>query len=202
MAQAEWNRRFIYDPDYALNDQIRGGSKGEVAAKIINTSSGICNISATGFALLLRAIGIPSRVCAGYWKQSEDYGGRHMWVEYWSGDTWVPHEDQVGILGAIDEKGALAEVLQGLKHRVSQATEQRDELQNLAEELLIAQEKAESEHAAETFRLNAELGTLGGQIADTKEALRSARKKLQESPWLTTRAKVQQLLKEVLDEKD
>lgn len=97
LAMRKWSEMFRYAKDDAVGDQISGNSRGEIAAKILNTSCGICNLSASGFALLLRTIDIPSRVCTGYWKQSEDHGGRHMWVEFWNGRRWVPIESEIGI---------------------------------------------------------------------------------------------------------
>jgi len=85
----EWRGKFVYSTRYGLDEQNTGASREEVAAKIVNTSKGICNISATGFAILLRAVGIPSRVCGGYWNQGNGHGGSHMWLEYWDNGQWV-----------------------------------------------------------------------------------------------------------------
>ena len=79
-----------------MDDESVGKSREEVAAKIVNTSRGICNIGATGLALLLRAVGIPSRVIPGYLKQGEEQGGSHMWVEYWNNKRWIPLEAEMG----------------------------------------------------------------------------------------------------------
>jgi transglutaminase-like putative cysteine protease len=92
----QWRGKFVYSDRYGLDDQGQGPSKEVVAAKIVNTSKGICNTSASGFAILLRAIGIPSRVCGGYWEQGNGHGGQHLWVEYWDNHQWVQIESQIG----------------------------------------------------------------------------------------------------------
>ena len=97
LAMRKWTEMFKYLKDDSVHDQISGHSREVVATKILNTSRGICNVSATGFALLLRALGMPSRVCVGYWKQGGGYGGDHMWVEFWDNKRWVQIESEVGI---------------------------------------------------------------------------------------------------------
>lgn len=92
LVTAEWQRRFHYNDDQALDNQITGDSPAMIAANILNTSRGICNISATGFALVLRTIGIPSRVCSGTYN-----GVGHLWVAYWSGTQWTTIESLTGI---------------------------------------------------------------------------------------------------------
>jgi len=96
LAQRAWAEKFTYSDDDGLDDQSIGKSREEVAAKVVNTSRGICNIGATGLALLLRAVGVPSRVISGYLKQGEDEGGSHMWVEYWNNKRWIPLEAEMG----------------------------------------------------------------------------------------------------------
>lgn len=137
LAQEMWNGNFVYDNDYGLNDQVKGENKEEIAAKILNTSRGICNLSATGFAILLRSLGVPSRVCSGYWKQSSDHGGRHMWVEYWNGNRWIPHETEIGIHDVIEEGGeSINEVLKRLRERVWKLSGRVAAAQEGAENLL------------------------------------------------------------------
>lgn len=94
----KWDKTFRYSRAYSKNAQIRGANLEEIAAKILNTSSGICNICATGFALLLRSVGIPSRVVGGYWKQDEHHGGSHAWVEYFDEGTWKTVDPGLGVL--------------------------------------------------------------------------------------------------------
>jgi len=97
LASEMWEKNFKYSDDDALDDQRFGNSREEIAAKMLNTCRGICNISATGFAILLRAIGIPTRIAAGYWNQGDGHGGSHMWVELYNGKRWISIESLMGV---------------------------------------------------------------------------------------------------------
>lgn len=116
LLQQKWNETFQYSDDPALGDQEKGDSREEIAARLLNTAKGICNLSATGFALLLRAIGIPSRVCTGHWVQNEKHGGSHMWVEYWNNARWVALESQIGVksLPSVKDKMQWARIIEEL----------------------------------------------------------------------------------------
>lgn len=93
-----WNDKFTYTRYPGINDLIEGASMEEVVAKILNLKRGICNVSATGFAAMLRLIGIPSRVCSGFMVERPGHGGTHMWVEYWDNNyRWTPAEPNLGI---------------------------------------------------------------------------------------------------------
>lgn len=95
-AQSLWTAHFVYSANPDLNKAFEGESLGEISTNIVNTCRGICNVSATGFAMLLRAINIPSRVVYGHVIQPSG-GGPHMWTEYWNGSRWLPIESQIGI---------------------------------------------------------------------------------------------------------
>lgn len=97
LAQEKWAQVFHYSDDPGLDDQMKGDSAQICASKILNTARGICNVSASGFALLLRTLGIPSRVCGGEWVQGGGHGGSHLWVEYWNGSHWIAIESQIGV---------------------------------------------------------------------------------------------------------
>ena len=93
MAQQLWMETFEYNND--PNIRFWGNKPKYIVTNLVNTGKGICNISATGFAAILRSIDIPSRVAYGHLIQ--DKPGTHMWVEYWNGNRWMAIESQIGI---------------------------------------------------------------------------------------------------------
>jgi len=97
LALQKWDELFVYNEDDALHEQVEGNSVQEVAARMFHTRSGICNISATAFALLLRAIKVPTRVYGGYWEQGEGHGGTHLWPAFWDNKRWVSVESLEGV---------------------------------------------------------------------------------------------------------
>lgn len=98
LAHRMFVNHYRYSNDPAHDDQVHGDSREIIAAKILNNERGICNLaSSTAFVILLRAIGVPARVCGGYWKQSEEHGGSHLWTQYWNNVRWVNFEPQVGM---------------------------------------------------------------------------------------------------------
>lgn len=97
LVQQAWAKKFTYSDDDGLDDQSVGKSREEIAAKIVNTSRGICNIGASGFIFLLRAVGVSARAVVGHLRQGEGQGGSHMWVQYWNNKRWIALEAEIGV---------------------------------------------------------------------------------------------------------
>lgn len=90
----EWGRNFRYNTDPELDPQVVAPTHREIAAKIINTQHGNCNIAAAGLAILLRAVGIPSRLASGRLISPNGTIAGHAWTEFWDGTSWIPVEPQ------------------------------------------------------------------------------------------------------------
>jgi|GEM_PF-4677789 len=76
-----------YQPSQSPEEKITGDNREQVAAQILNgAQSG--NLSVSAFALLLRSVGIPSRICSGFLQKSGQPDVPHQWVEYWNNIKW------------------------------------------------------------------------------------------------------------------
>lgn len=198
----KWRKTFVYSKKYSKNGQVKGADLEEIAARILNTNSGICNICATGFALLLRACGVPSRVVCGYWKQTDSHGGRHAWVEYFDGGTWkvldpglfVSSDDFDKVEGkTINE--AFAELSRSLKmseDQVAALLEERDGLVASVDAL-----------TADKTALQVENAELSDVLAGSRVGFQRL---LDGAPWMVGREKFRALvrkeLKKCLGEKE
>jgi len=185
-AQNMWNHYFVYDDSKAIGDQVHARAeeahlseeelKCRIAARILNRSRGICNLSATGFVLLLKAIGVPSRLCAGYWKQGAS-SGRHAWVEYWNGEEWLTHESQVGVRSRDQFIGkSVEDVLRAFDDRIRELSRSVEanqaEVTDLsASKVALLAELEASEAARESIRM--EVRRVSEQRDTMEQALRA-----------------------------
>lgn len=86
LAANEWNDRFSHEGQ----TDIGGDTKSAAAACAINNCRGESSSYSTGLAILLRAIGVASRVVSGYIVDSDFRYSRQTWVEYYDGEKWHP----------------------------------------------------------------------------------------------------------------
>lgn len=89
-----WRRAFVYDTDPRNDRQAQGGYVSQVAKKILTRCRGICNYSATGLVVLLRAAGVPARYVSGFVIEENASTEKHAYVDYWTGERWEVVEPQ------------------------------------------------------------------------------------------------------------
>lgn len=134
-ASVETDRDFVYavlahfqqnEFYYTLNPALLGEQR--VDDFLFNTREGFCEHYASSFAFLMRAVGIPARVVAGYqgaeYNPYEDYMmvyqyNAHAWNEVWlEGEGWVrfdptgavsPERIEVGVEAALANDPAFME---------------------------------------------------------------------------------------------
>lgn len=84
VAQA-WNDRF----SHRSMNKVPGESRSKCALQLVNGCGGEDVNYATGLAILLRTVGVPSKVVKGYIVTPEFTYSRATWVEYFDGTRWT-----------------------------------------------------------------------------------------------------------------
>lgn len=189
----KWRKTFVYSKKYSKNDQVKGANLEEIAARILNTKSGICNICATGFALLLRACGIPSRVVCGYWKQADSHGGRHAWVEYFDDGVWRVFDPVLVVSSDSDmPEGTASEIVAELSRRLK-----------ISEEQLVALMEEREKLSGRVDALTADNTALGEEVTDLFDVVVGSRegfkRLLDGAPWLIGREGFRALVRKELE---
>ncbi|PJC68663.1 hypothetical protein CO015_03210, partial [candidate division WWE3 bacterium CG_4_8_14_3_um_filter_42_11] len=89
-----WERKFVYDANFLLEAQYLGTKISDIFSRVVNSSRGICNVSAAGAFAVLREAGVPCRINSGYVNLGSELrkAMSHAWLSIWNGERWLDVE--------------------------------------------------------------------------------------------------------------
>lgn len=88
-----WSNLYTYDNTFVDDAHERFGNIESAIVSFFNKNTGVCNGAATGFVLILRALGVPARYVAGSTVNFKEKAS-HAWCQYWDGVAWREIEPQ------------------------------------------------------------------------------------------------------------
>lgn len=104
-----WQKKFRYNSDPNIQRKLLAMSttESEYAARLLNEASGICNMSAAGGVILLKAVGLAAQieggaVVGGFESSDMD---THAWGKFWDGKRWRRVEFTTGVVSQNVLKG-------------------------------------------------------------------------------------------------